>query len=187
MLVVGIAEDIDAECRGIANTLEALGPDAPAGVGAWSVADLAGHLHSQFMARGAVVFAGRLLVAGGVHLGDRAGGAAQRTIALYRRRGFESGLQALRAGLPKLLLHPRVAPVALFEVWVHHDDVRRANRLSPPAEPETLDAAVDFALRYQRRALAGATVDRSGSAGDLLRWLGGRPSPLPPHEPPLRF
>lgn len=164
-----------------------VGPSAPAGVGDWTVADLAAHLLSETALGGFVVFVGRSLVARGVRLNDLAGGATERTIALYRRRGFDHALTRLEARPPRLLLRPSVAPVTLFEVWLHLDDVRRANRLDPPAEPDSLGAAVEFALRYQRRALAGAPVDRSVSNGDLLRWLGGRPSSLPPHVPALRF
>jgi hypothetical protein len=72
------------------------------------------------------------------------------------------------------MLSARVAPVSLFEVWLDHDDVRRANDLEPPEELDSLRSAVDFALRYQRKALAGAEIDRSLSDGDLLRWLAGR-------------
>ena len=139
------------------------------------------------MGRGVVVFLGRLLVAKGLRVNDRARGATDRTIAFYRRRGFDAAIEKLNAGVPRLLLRPSVAPVSLFEVWLHHDDVCRANGLGQPGEPETLDAALDFALRYQRRALVGTVVDRAVSNADLLRWLGGRPSPLPPHEPALRF
>lgn len=164
-----------------------VGPDAPAGAGSWTVADLAAHLLSQTMGGGLVVFLGRFLVARGIRLNDRAGGATDRTIARYRRRGFDATIQGLQADVPRLLLRRSVAPVSLLEVWLHHDDTRRANGLEQPREPETLGAAVEFALRYQRKALADTAVDRSVSNADLLRWLGGRPSTLPPHEPALRF
>lgn len=184
---VAIADDIVVEHSRIADTMSDLGPDARAGVGSWTVADLAAHLLSQAMGGGLVVFVGRSLVARGIRLNDRAGTATDRTIAHYRRPGFEAAVQRLREDVPRLLLRPSVARVSLFEVWLHHDDVRRANGLAPPAEPETLGAAVEFALHYQRKALADTVVDRSASNSDLLRWLGGRPSTMPPHEPALRF
>lgn len=182
-----IVDDIVDEHRNIADVLESVGPDAPGGVGEWTAADLAAHLMSQMAARGVVVFVGISLVARGVRLNDIASGSADRAIAFYRRKGFTTAITSLRSGPPSLLLRQRVAPVSLFEIWVHHDDLRRANALPPPAEPTSLKAAVEFAMRYQRRALGSYTVDRSVPAGDLLRWLAGRPSDLPPHSPPLRF
>jgi uncharacterized protein (TIGR03083 family) len=186
---VGIAHDIVVENHGIADTLQTVGPHAPAGVGHWTAQDLAAHLHSQTMGRGVVVFVGRSMVARGVRIPAWPGydTAAERTIGLYRRRGFEAALRRLRAGVPRLLLRPSVAPVTLCEVWLHHDDVRRANGLEAPPVPDTLNQAVSFALRYQRSVLGGSHVDRSVPPGDLLRWLSGRPSPLPSHDPPLRF
>jgi len=184
---VGISQDIVVEHRLVANTMSRVGPEAPAGVGTWNVTDLAAHLLAQSMARGLVVFLGRSLVAKGIRLNDRAGGAAERTNAFYRRRGFESAIETLTAGVPRLLLTDRVGPVSLLEVWLHHDDVCRANNLDRPAEPATLGAAVDFALRYQQPLLGDAVIDRTVSDGELLRWLAGRPSILPSHEPALRF
>lgn len=104
-----------------------------------------------------------------------------------RRRDFQDAVAAVRNGPPRLLVRPRAAPVSLFEVWLHHDDLRRANGLSPPDEVKSLHLAVNFALRYQRSVLGHAEIDRSQSNADLLRWLAGRPSAVPPHDPPLRF
>lgn len=185
--VMGIAEDIVAEHRRIADTLLKVGPEAPAGVGAWTASDLAAHLLSQTAVGGLVVFIGRSLVARGVRISERAAVATERTIRFYRRRGFEGAIGQLRGGPPRLLLRPNVAPVSLFEVWLHHDDVRRANGLEAPSEVASLAQAVDFALRYQRKALGTTDVDRSLSNGDLVRWLAGRPSANAPHDPPLRF
>lgn len=182
-----IAEDVVVEHRRIAETLSDLGPDVPAGVGSWTVADLAAHLLSQTMGWGLVVFLGRFLVARGVRVNDLAGGATEWTIAYYGRRDFDATIRRLHEGVPRLLLRPSVAPVSLFEIWLHHDDVRRANGLGPSPEPESLGEAVNFAVRYQRKALGERAIDRSASNGELLRWLGGRPSTIPTHEPPLRF
>jgi uncharacterized protein (TIGR03083 family) len=182
-----IQDEIVAEHARVAATLELVGPEAPGGVGTWTAADLAAHLFSEVVAGGVVVFAGRSLVARGVRLNDLARSSTDRVVALYRRKGFGRAIESLRNGPPRLLLRPSVAPVTLFEVWVHHDDVRRANDLEPLSEPETLGQAVDFALRYQRKALGSAPVDRSASNGDLLRWLAGRPSAIPAHPARLHF
>jgi uncharacterized protein (TIGR03083 family) len=184
---MGIAEDIVVEHQRIADTLLEVGSEAPAGVAAWTASDLAAHLLSQTAAGGLVVFIARSLVARGVRIGDRAAAATERTIRYYRRPGFDRAIDRLRGGPPRILLRPNVAPVSLFEVWLHHDDVRRANGLEGPNEAASLAQAVAFAVRYQRRALATTEVDWSLSNGDLVRWLAGRPSPNPPHDPPLRF
>ena len=180
-----LADDIVSEHRRIADTLEELGPDAPGGVGTWTTGDIAAHLLSQVAAGGAIVFVGRSLVARGVRLNARAGAANDRAIAWYRRRGFEPALGSLRGGPPRLLLRPNVAPVTLQEVWLHHDDVRRANGLPPPAEPEGLRSAVATAHRYQRSRLTSPALPTGVSDADLLRWLTGRPSSIPAHDPPL--
>ena len=182
-----IAEDIVHEHQLVAEVLEVVGPDAPAGVGAWTAADLAAHLYSQVAAGGLPVFAGRCLIAAWVRLTAISGSSTDRVIAHYRRKGFSRAVASLRSGPPRLLLRSRVAPVSLFEVWMHHDDLRRANDLEPPSEPASLDQALEFALRYQRKVLGSERMDRSRPNGDLLRWLAGRPSSLPPHEPALRF
>jgi uncharacterized protein (TIGR03083 family) len=186
--VTEIADDVVAEHIRIADLLEEVGPEAPAGVDDWTTADLAAHLVWQLAAGGFLVLPGRVLLVRGFHLPIRAtSSSSNRLDALYRRKGFGTAIQSLRKGPPRLLLRDMVAPVALFEVWVHHDDIRRANQLAPDAEPETLGHAVDFALRCQRKALGSTMVDRGVSNGELIRWLAGRPSKLPAHSPPLRF
>jgi uncharacterized protein (TIGR03083 family) len=182
-----IADDVVIEHRRIADVLEEVGPEAPGGVGDWTASDLAAHLRWQLAAGGLLVLPGRVLLARGFRFDGRAGSSTNLADALYRRKNFDTAIQSLRQGPPRLLLRDAVAPVALFEVWVHHDDIRRANNLATPAEPKTLGQAVGFALRYQRKVLGPTTIDRSASNGDLLRWLAGRPSPLPAHSPPLRF
>jgi len=68
-------------------------------------------------------------------------------------------------------------------VWLHHDDVRRANGLEGPSEVASLEQAVAFAVRYQRRALATAEVDWSLSNGDLVPWLAGPSEPQASSRP----
>ena len=181
------AEDVIAEHLGIADVLEEVGPEAPAGVGDRTASDLAAHLMWQRAAGGLLVFPARVLLARGFHFNSRGASSTNRLDERYQRKGFGVAMQSLRKGPPRLLLRDTVAPIALFEVWVHHDDIRRANHLTAPAEPVMLGRAVDFALRSQRKALGSTTVDRGVSNGELLRWLAGRPSSLPAHSPALRF
>jgi uncharacterized protein (TIGR03083 family) len=182
-----IADDVVAEHRRIADVLEQLGPEAPGGVGDWTASDLAAHLLWQRAAGGLLVYPARVLLARGLRLNDLAGSSTSRADALYRRKDFGAAVRSLRKGPPRLLLRDTVAPVALFEIWLHHDDIRRANHLAPPAEPASLGWSVDFALRYQHKVLGPAPIDQSVTDGELLRWLAGRPSSLPAHSPPLRF
>ena len=185
--VSDIAGDIREEHRRAAATLDSVGPDAPSGVDGWTAADLAAHLLSQVVNGGVVMYVGRRLVARGVHLNERSGSAVDRALQHYKRKGFDFAVRRIQTGPPRILLRGAVAPVTLFEIWVHHDDLRRANGLEPPEEPPSLGQAVEFALRYHERDLGDAVVDRPVSDAELLRWLAGRPSTLPPHDPPLRF
>jgi uncharacterized protein (TIGR03083 family) len=185
--VAAIADDVVTEHRRLVDLIVTVGPEAPGGVADWTAADLAAHLRWQLAAGGLVVFPARVLLARGIRLNDVRGVSTDRVNALYSRKDFGAAIASLRKGPPRLLLRDSIAPVALFEVWVHHDDLRRANHLPPPAEPTTLGQSVDFALHYQRNVLGPTPVDRSASNGDLLRWLAGRPSPLPAHSPPLHF
>jgi uncharacterized protein (TIGR03083 family) len=182
-----IADEVVGEHRRIADSLEEVGAEAPGGVGDWTASDVAAHLSWQRAAGGLLVFPGRVLLARGFRFDGRAGSSTNHVDALYRRRSFDTAIRSLRKAPPRLLLRDTIAPVALFEVWVHHDDIRRANKLANQAEPKTLGQAVDFALRYQRKVLGPTTIDRDAANADLLRWLAGRPSSLPAHSPPLRF
>jgi len=172
--------------RQTADDLLAVGPGAPSGLAGWSAADLAAHLMSQTGAARHALAAGRLALTRNLRLGDRAGPATNaRAIRLYQRRGFTRAIEAVRKGPPWPLLAPAIAPVALFEIWVHGDDLRRGNGLPPGIEPASLAEAVDFLARYQQPILGDTAIDRTQSDADLVRWLVGRPSALPPHDPSL--
>ncbi len=182
---MNIAEDTRAVHRQVADDLAAVGPNAPGGVEGWSAGDLAAHLLSQTGAARHAVAGARLALVRGVRM-NRGGPAANAgAIRLYKRRDFARAVEKVRAGPPWPLLNDTIAPVALFEIWVHGDDLRRANHLQPGIEPESLSAAVEFLAHYQRTLLGDAPLDRSHSDADLVRWLVGRPSALAPHDPPL--
>ena len=184
---MSISDDIRAVHRQVADDLVAIGPDAPGGVEGWSAGDLAAHLMSQTGSARFVLAAGRLALTRGIRLPERAGPAANtRAIRMYRSRGFEQAVAAVRAGPPWPLLRPAIAPVALFEIWVHGDDLRLANNLGPSLEPESLVEAITFLERYHRSLIGGASIPPA-SGSDVMRWLTGRPSSIPPHDPPLRI
>jgi uncharacterized protein (TIGR03083 family) len=181
-----IAADIRAVHAQTADDLQAVGPDAPSGLEGWNAAALAAHLLSQTGASRFGLAAARWVLMRGVRLGGDAGPRTnERAIRIYGRRSFDTAVQAVRRGPPFPLLAKAIAPLALYEIWVHDDDLRRANNLGPGIEPASLTEAVDFIRRYQRKLLGDTAVDTSMSPADQLRWLSGRPSSIPPHDPPL--
>ncbi|MEY2472211.1 MAG: hypothetical protein QOK28_1540 [Actinomycetota bacterium] len=182
--------DISADIRAVhvqtAADLVTVGPEAPSGLDRWNAADLAAHLLSQTGAVRYPLAVARWFLNRGARLGSKSGAAAiDRPVQYYARRGFDTAVRAVRNGPPFPLMTASVAPVALFEIWVHDDDLRRANNLGAGIEPPTLSEAVAFMTRYQRKVLRDVSVDESASPADQLRWLSGRPSSLAPHEPPL--
>lgn len=183
---MAIVDDIRALHSQTADDLAAIGPDADGGVPGWSAHDLAAHLMSQAGAARYGLAVARLVLARGIRPGDRAGPATNAAVVrFYRRRSFGRAVEVVRSGPPFPLLVGRLAPVALFEIWVHDDDLRRANGLSPVGEPESLASVVAFLARLQRSRLGNIELDRSASAAELVRWLTGRPSSIPPHTPAL--
>ncbi len=85
-----------------------------------------------------------------------------------------------------------MAPIGLFEIFVHHEDVRRASGRWPRrTAPEGLATALPWLLRYHRSVLppvslvvraddaqlttgSGRSVVLSGSTPDVVLWLAGR-------------
>jgi uncharacterized protein (TIGR03083 family) len=186
--VVDIVTDIRALHVQTADDLLAVGPDAPSGLEGWSAAELAAHLLSQTGAVRYPLAAARWFLNRGVRLGANSGPRPNdRPVRFYMRRGFDAAVRSVRSGPPFPLLSAAVAPVALFEIWVHDDDLRRANNLGAGLEPRALAEAVGFMARYQHKVLGDTSVDGSASLADQLRWLSGRPSALPPHDPPLKI
>jgi uncharacterized protein (TIGR03085 family) len=159
-------------------TLQALGPDAATLCGDWTTADLAAHLTTAGFLGGVPTFLGRRLVAAGIRLNDR---AANRAAAAglgrrYKRKGFEWALERIGGTPPRLHTRPAVAAVTLFEIWTHHEDVRRANGMGPdPGReyPELADCLA-FVARYHRGHLGAATwvVEPAGD-GEAWRWGSG--------------
>ena len=183
-----ILSDIRAVHEQTADDLLAVGPDAPSGLEGWNARALAAHLLSQTGAVRYALAAARWFLNRGVRLGANSGPRPNdRPVRYYTRRGFEPAVESVRNGPPFPLLAKGVAPVALFEIWVHDDDLRRANHLGAGIEPASLTEAVAFMARYQQKVLGATTVDASASPADQLRWLCGRPSSLPAHEPPLKI
>jgi len=189
-------EAIATERRAFADALEAVGPAAPTLAEPWTAEDVAAHVVSLDRFGGVPTFLGRSIVARrAIRLNDGAGRFAAGGIRAVRRRGFDRIVAHLRDEPPPLLVRPSVAAVGLFEVLVHHEDVRRTNQLPPrPGVPDGLDGLDDvigWLLRYHRtrlpdvtlRAVAGG-IDHSigggpevtvtGDAVEVVVWLAGR-------------
>lgn len=190
---VVLRDDVTAERALLADSLEAVGPQAPTGCGQWTAFDLGAHVVAGEWAGGAPAFCIRALGARGVQFHPRPQ-AVDQFIARTRRRGFPAVIEHLRRPGPRLLLTAPVVASTLFEVWMHHDDLARANNL-PHGTPTHLGQAIPALLRYHRHRLPAArltmhptdgqhwifgdTADPPASivapTADLIRWLAGRP------------
>ena len=190
--VVAVRDDVEAERAMLANSLEVVGPQAHTACGDWTAFDLAAHVVAAERAAGALAFCVRVLAARGVQFHPRpevVGWAIRRG----RRDGYSALIHRLRQRSPRLLSAPAVAVATLFEVWMHHDDLTRANGLAH-GTPRHLAEAIPWLVRYHTRRLPTArlivcTTDNhewafgsdaaplavlTGPAADLVRWLAGR-------------
>lgn len=189
-----VAEEVEAERALLADSLEAVGPDASAGCGDWTAFDVAAHVGAADRAAGTLAFCIRVLAARGVQFHPTPQVVAS-AINRERRHGYAAVITRLRQRSPRLLLAPAVAASTLFEVWMHHDDLARTNGLAHDA-PNHLAEAIPALIRYQAKRLptdCKLTVrttdghewsfgpDRrdlravvTGPAADLIRWLAGR-------------
>lgn len=170
MLVID-AGAIDEERKRFAETLKVVGPDAPTTVDGWTAHDIAAHVTSLDRFAGVPTYLGRMLVARGVRLNDlarRRPQLTQRAIDAEKRRGFDATIARLRQPSPRLLLQAPVRAVGLFEVWAHHEDVRRANGFERDAHP-ALGDVIAWLRRYSR-------IDAvpEGPPHDVAYWLAGR-------------
>ena len=165
------ARAIDDERQLFATTLESVGPDAPTNAGNWTAHDVAAHVVSLDRLAGVATFLGRMLVAHRLRLNDlarRRPQLSQRAIDSEKKQGFEAVVAQLRQPPPWLLMRRPVRAVGLFEVWAHHEDVRRPNGLEREHHPD-LDDVIEWLRRYSR-------IDRvpDGPPHEVAYWLAGR-------------
>ncbi|HKE74039.1 MAG TPA: TIGR03085 family metal-binding protein [Acidimicrobiales bacterium] len=169
-----------------------LGPSAPTLLDGWTATDLAAHL----VVRERDPLAGPCLVLPGPF----GRFAARRQDRLAGRRDFAWLVERLRSGPPIgffRLRWVRSLPT-LNELFVHHEDLRRANSLGPRSLVPEMEAAlwrnVRRSSRYLTRRLRGAglavewprtgelvtirsgepTARLSGPPGELLLYVFGR-------------
>lgn len=188
-----VAQDAEAERAMLADTLEAVGPNAPAGCSDWTAFDLAAHIVAADRAAGTLAFCIRALAARGVQFNPKPQLIAA-AIDHERREGYPALLARLRQRSPRLLLAPAVAASTLFELWMHHDDLTTSNGVTHDA-PDHLALAIPPLGRYQAKHLPStrlimrttlghewtfgpdggpSSAILSGPADDLIRWLSGR-------------
>ena len=194
LMAMTVAGDVTGERAALTQSLIAAGPSARTACGEWTALDLAAHLVGEERSGGVAIFIARSLVIQGISV---RGTPTMVDTALRRQRrlGFAALVDRLRRPIPRLLLRPRVAPLALFEYWTHHDDLVGVDD-GPHAVPAALVDAIPLVLRYQRNQLpAGVRVTvgttdgnhrwsvgpesasevlAGGAPPDLIRWLSGR-------------
>lgn len=183
-----------AERHGLCDTLLAVGPDAPTLSGSWTAADLAAHLVIRESAR--------VDLAAGILLPRLAGRTDAATRRMARDTPFAELVERVRSGPPRW--HPshlsRVdEQMNLVEMYVHHEDVRRAGsgtqpRQLSPGMTEALsrrlsvmaplltrgvkDVGVEIVTAKVRKRVGGTgpVVEVHGHPGEVLLYLYGRKS-----------
>ncbi|GAA5055787.1 TIGR03085 family metal-binding protein [Nocardia callitridis] len=144
------------ERRGVVQAMAAAGPEAPTLCGEWSVRDLAAHL---------VVRERRMDAAPGIMLAPLAGHLG-RVQAKAAARPFPELLERVRTGPPWWSpLRPVDAVANLSEMFVHHEDVRRA---ASDWEPRVLPAADEDALWATLRRMASLAYRKSPVTVELV-------------------
>lgn len=189
-----IADQVVDERRRLVATLEAVGPDSPTLAGQWTASDVASHLASQDRLAGIPAFFARRVVAA----------TDLRLSAVYRDRPwaevFVNGpkkpwvkaLGVLSQPPPRAVLRDPVGVIALWEHYVHHEDVRRPSGIEREGAPD-LDAVIEWIGAYNRRRLdrtvrirsedgavrtigRGPLLSLDASLADAVLWLSGRPA-----------
>ena len=131
---------------------EELGPDAPTLCEGWTTFDLAAHLALRER---------NVLAGPGILLGDAVaplGRLTDRLLAKEKDRGYDRVVERVRTGPP---FGPFAIPglrtqINLVEYAVHHEDVRRANGMSPRSGVDDLqDALWPLFTRLARFVLRG--------------------------------
>ncbi|SFL18324.1 TIGR03085 family metal-binding protein [Geodermatophilus ruber] len=185
----------DRERAGLADLLDALGPDAPTCCVGWTTAHLAAHLAVRDRRPDAMPGYGLEMLPVG---GRLAGWSHRLEDRLRTATPYAAVVDQVRSGPPRWspMRLPQVgAAVNSAEFTIHHEDVRRAQpgwqpRTLPGADQDALwPAARMFARRATgrdglvlRRSDAPGVEKRLGAGGrtvtgeplELLLWVSGR-------------
>ncbi len=151
------------ERAALVNTMRAVGPDAPTLCGEWTTRDLAAHL---------VLRERRPDAAAGILIPALAGYTARKQQRLTDSTDWPNLLEMVASGPPLYsplkLLDPLVNTTEMF---IHHEDVRRA---APDWQPRDLDGDLTSALRRQVRVAVRMSLSRA-PAMVTLRDTDGTP------------
>ena len=149
-----------------------LGPDAPTACTGWTTADMAAHLYVRER---------RLDAGPGVVVGGPFASHTDRVMASVLRVHTYDDVVARVAAGPPLLLRPVDEQMNLFEFFVHHEDVRRANgsasngSASKVAGPRELPAELETVLWERlRRTLRLSLRRMRGTQVEVVAEQGGR-------------
>ena len=150
-----------SERAALCDLLDQLGPDAPTLCTGWNTADLAAHL---------VLRERRPDAAGGIALKPLAGYTASVQEGLKAKHPFPELVDLVRkpGGVYGLLPFLDEA-VNTLELFVHHEDVRRAQ---PEWAPRELPAELEQTL-WKRVASGSRLMLRRSPVGVVLHRLGG--------------
>ncbi|WP_043638765.1 TIGR03085 family metal-binding protein [Nonomuraea candida] len=150
-----------AERSALCDLLDRLGPDAPTLCTGWTTADLAAHLAVRERRPDAMP---------GIALGLLAGYTASVQSSFRARHSYPALVSVVRRpGGVYALLPALDEAVNTLELFVHHEDVRRAQ---PSWEPRELPADLETVI-WKRVSTGARLMLRKSPVGVVLHRLGG--------------
>jgi len=174
-------------------TLHNVDATAPTLAGDWRARDVAQHLAAQDRLGGIPALMARAFVhRTGLRLTEtylRSDKLAR--LVNGRPRSWGWAIRVLERPPPAPVLRPSIAPITLWEYFVHHEDVRRPNNRPRSTSPD-LSAVIPWVLRYNAERLRGTLVRvvtvggnewrvgqgreviLIGTPDELVLWLSGR-------------
>ncbi|MBB2912905.1 uncharacterized protein (TIGR03085 family) [Streptosporangium becharense] len=164
------------ERAALGDLLSRLGPDAPTLCAGWTTFDLAAHL---------VLREHRPDAAPGIMFERLAGHTASVQESMKARYGYDGLVELMRTGPAGLY---RLVPgldrlVNTAEYFIHHEDVRRAQRVW---EPRELPADLEETFWSQVRAGRGVFLRKAPARVVLRRTGGGIAIGGPRNAPPVQ-
>ncbi|MDP9168585.1 MAG: TIGR03085 family metal-binding protein [Actinomycetota bacterium] len=160
------------ERAALVTTMRGVGPDQPTLCGEWTTRDLAAHL---------VVRERRLDAAPGIIVPALAGYTARVQDQVAAQNDWNVLLDQVASGPPLLSPFKLLDPfVNVAEMFIHHEDVRRA---VSGWEPRALDAATTAALARQVSVMSRLTMSKAPARvtlqtpdGKILATIGKGPA-----------
>jgi uncharacterized protein (TIGR03085 family) len=167
------------ERRALVGTLRVVGPDAPTLCGGWTTRDLAAHL---------VLRERRLDAAAGILVPALAGYTAKVQDRLARSKSWDELVDLVAGGPPLYSPFKALDAVAsIGEMFIHHEDVRRAVQ---GWRPRALDDSIATALRRPLVLMSRLTLAKAPARvvlrtpqGEQLAAVGRGPAVTVTGEP----